>query len=86
MSEIADTSFASRWQRLDKGQLVKWAVYSLLLLNWGYYAIEEYYMASHVLRQGGSFLQWTEEFATTIDEFAWFGLLFMLELETYSLD
>jgi len=84
--EIADTSLAGRWQRLDKGQLVKWTVYSLLLLNWGYYAIEEFYIASHTLRQGGTFLEWTEEFATTIDEFAWFGLLFMFELETYALD
>jgi len=55
-------------------------------LNWGFYAAEEFYISSHVLRQGGTFLQWTEEFATTIDEFAWFGLLFMFELETYSLD
>jgi len=86
LSEIAATSIASRWQRLDKAQLVKWTVYSLLLLNWGYYAVEEFYISSHVLRQGGTFLQWTEEFATTIDEFAWFGLLFMFELETYSLD
>ena len=86
MSGIADTSFANRWQRLDKGQLVKWTVYSLLLLNWGYYAVEELYISSHVLRQGGTFLQWTQEFATTIDEFAWFGLLFMFELETYALD
>ncbi len=86
MPEIAATSLARRWQRLDKGQLVKWTVYSLLLLNWGYYAIEESYIASHTLRQGGTFLQWTEEFATTIDEFAWFGLLFMFELETYVLD
>ena len=86
MSEFADTSLASRWQRLDKSQLVKWTIYSLLLVNWGFYAIEEFYIASHVLRQGGTFLQWTEEFATTIDEFAWFGLLFMFELETYTLD
>ena len=86
MQEIAVTSLASRWQTLDKGQLVKWTVYFLLLLNWGFYAIEEVYIASHMLRQGGSFLQWTEEFATTIDEFAWFGLLFMFELETYMLD
>lgn len=85
MLDSADTSLASRWQRLDKGQLVKWTVYSLLLLNWGYYAIEEAYISSHVLRQGGTFLQWTEEFATTIDNFAWFGLLFMFELETYVL-
>jgi len=86
LPEIADTSLSGRWQKLDKGQLVKWTIYSLLLLNWGYYAMEEVYIASHVLRQGGTFLQWTEEFATTIDEFAWFGLLFMFELETYALD
>ena len=86
MTEFADTRLAGRWQKLDKGQLVKWTVYSLLLVNWAYYAVEEFYIASHVLRNGGTFLQWTEEFATTIDEFAWFGLLFMFELETYSLD
>lgn len=86
MTDIAATTLASRWQRLDKGQLIKWTVYSLLLINWAYYAIEEIYISSHVLSQGGTFLQWTEEFATTIDEFAWFGLLFMFELETYSLD
>jgi len=85
-SEIAASRLTSRWQGLDKGQLVKWTIYSLLLLNWGYYAVEEVYIASHTLRQGGTFLQWTEEFATTIDEFAWFGLLFMFELETYALD
>ena len=61
-------------------------MYSLLLLNWAYYAVEEFYIASHVLREGGTFLQWTQEFATTIDEFAWFGLLFAFELETYALD
>ena len=86
MSEIAATKTPGLWQRLDKGQLIKWTIYSLLLLNWGFYAIEEMYISSHVLSQGGTFLQWTEEFATTIDEFAWFGLLFMLELETYVLD
>jgi hypothetical protein len=86
LTEFADTRLAGRWQKLDKGQLVKWTIYSLLLLNWAYYAVEEFYIASHVLRNGGTFLQWTEEFATTIDEFAWFGLLFMFELETYSLD
>ncbi len=86
LSEIVTTRLVSRWQRLDKGQLIKWTVYSLLILNWAYYAVEEFYIASHVLRQGGTFLQWTEEFATTIDEFAWFGLLFMFELETYALD
>ena len=86
MSDIAITSLLLRWRSLDKGQLVKWTIYILLLFNWVFYAVEEAYIASHVLSQGGTFLQWTEEFATTIDEFAWFGLLFMFELETYTLD
>jgi len=76
----------SIWRKLDKGQVLKWTIYSLLLINWGYYFIEEIYISSHTLRQGGTFLDWTREFATTIDEFAWFGLLFMFELETYALD
>ena len=35
MQEIVATSLVSRWQSLDKGQLVKWTVYFLLLLNRG---------------------------------------------------
>jgi hypothetical protein len=72
-------------KKLDKGQLIKWTVYSLLLINFGYYFFEEMYIASHTLRNGGSFLEWTTEFATSIDELGWFGLLFMFELETYAL-
>ena len=30
-------------------------------------------------------MQWAQEFATTIDELGWFGLLFVFELETYLL-
>lgn len=72
-------------RKLDKGQIIKWAVYSLLLVNFFYYFVEEMYIASHTLRQGGSLLEWTREFATSIDELGWFGLLFMFELETYAL-
>jgi hypothetical protein len=84
LTKTADLKTA--WKNLDKAQLLKWTVYLLLLINWGYYFLEEIYISSHTLRQGGSFLDWTREFATTIDEFAWFGLLFMFELETYQLD
>ena len=38
------------------------------------------------MRQGGDLFQWTEAFATTIDNFAWYGLLFAFELETYALE
>ena len=61
-------------------------VYSLLLLNFAFYIAEDWNRAMHVLRDGGTFLQWTSEFATSIDELAWFGLLFMFELETYALE
>jgi hypothetical protein len=69
----------------DKAQIIKWTVYSLLVLNFFYYFIEEIYISSHTLSEGGTFMMWMEEFATSIDELGWFGLIFMMELETYSL-
>ncbi|MFT5710215.1 MAG: hypothetical protein ACI8QT_000907 [Halioglobus sp.] len=35
------------------------------------------------MRNSGSFLDWTSAFAPSIDELAWFVLLFLFELETY---
>lgn len=71
------------YQRVHPQQLIKWTVYALLLFNWFYYAWDEWSMAQYTLRHGGSLLEWTSAFATTIDEGAWFGLLFLWELETY---
>jgi len=70
---------------LDISQIIKWAVYTLLLINFGYYFFEELNIASHTLRNGGGFLDWTREFATTIDEIAWLSLIFLFEAETYML-
>jgi hypothetical protein len=69
----------------DKGQVIKWTVYSLLFLNFGYYFVEELYIASHTLRNGGSLIQWGQELATTIDEIGWLGLILLFEMETYAL-
>lgn len=69
----------------DKGQVIKWTVYGLLLLNFFYYLHEEWYIASHTLARGGGILDWMREFATVIDELGWFGLLFAFEMETYAL-
>jgi hypothetical protein len=66
-------------------QFIKWVVYSLLVVNFGYYFIEEIYISSHTLRSGGNLIEWLGEFATTIDEFAWISLLFLFELETYQI-
>jgi len=67
-------------------QIVKWTVYIFLLVNWGFYIIEDWTRAAHTLTADSTFLQWTSEFATSIDESAWFILLFMFELETYILE
>jgi len=67
-------------------QAIKWAVYTLLIINWIYYIFEDANRAAHTLHAASTFLDWTSEFATSIDESAWFLLLFMYELETYIVD
>ena len=67
-------------------QVVKWVVYGLLIINWGFYILEDWDRALHTLGPGATLLDWTGEFATSIDESAWFVLLFMFELETYVLE
>lgn len=66
-------------------QAVKWTVYTLLLVNFGYYIAEDVIRGAHTLTAESTFLQWTSNFAVTMDEAAWFILLFMFELETYAL-
>ncbi len=67
-------------------QWIKWTVYALLLINFGFYIVEDWTRALHTLHAGSGFLDWTSSFATTIDESAWFLLLLMFELETYVVD
>ena len=67
-------------------QIVKWSVYIFLLINWGFYIVEDWTTAAHTLTADSTFLDWTSAFATSIDESAWFILLFMFELETYILE
>ena len=67
-------------------QVVKWTVYTLLIVNFVFYIFEDWSRALHTLDAGSTFLDWTGEFATSIDESAWFLLLFMFELETYILE
>jgi hypothetical protein len=69
----------------DKRQIIKWVIYSLLLINFVLYFRDDWQIALHTMRNGGTFLDWTGAFATTIDELAWFMLLLLLELETYVL-
>lgn len=77
------------WRGIDLHklqQLIKWLVYGFLIINWGFYILEDWDRAVHTLGPESTFLDWTREFATSIDESAWFVLLFMFELETYVLE
>lgn len=67
-------------------QAIKWTVYTLLLINFVFYIYEDWTRSLHVLTPDSSWFDWTTEFATSIDESAWFFLLFMFELETYVLE
>ena len=67
-------------------QTIKWTVYALLIVNFVYYIFEDWNRAVHTLHAGSTLLDWTGEFATSIDEIGWFLLLFMFELETYIID
>ena len=64
-------------------QSIKWIVYSLLLINWGYYIFEDWSVAQHTLSPGDSLLKWMNSYATTLDEMAWFTMLLLFEIETY---
>ena len=64
-------------------QVVKWIVYSILIVNFGYYIYEDTARVFHTLTPESTILDWTENFANSIDLLAWFTLLGLLELETY---
>lgn len=71
--------------KVDPRQILKAVIYVLLLVNFAQYVIDDLTIASFQRRNGGTFLQWTSSFATTIDLCAWFVLLLLFELETYVL-
>lgn len=79
----ADPAAAGR--KFDYRQLIKVAVYSLLLVNFVHYVSNDIEIAKHTVHDGWRIVDWTSAFATTLDELAWFLLLLLLELETYLL-
>ncbi|MEM7431499.1 MAG: hypothetical protein AAF351_06120 [Pseudomonadota bacterium] len=67
-------------------QIIKWTVYSLLIINWGFYVYEDWTRAAFTLNENSTWFDITTAYATTLDQLAWFTLLFMFELETYVLE
>jgi hypothetical protein len=64
-------------------QTLKWIIYTLLILNFGYYLFDDWRAAQSTLLPDASFLEMTSAYATTFDEIGWFFIIFLLELETY---
>ncbi len=82
MSTLLNLPF---YRAINPRQVIKWTVYTLLLLNWGLYIAEDWQTALHTLGKDSTLLDWTSTFGTTLDTTAWFGLLTLWELETYIL-
>lgn len=61
-------------------------MYTLLLVNFAFYIAEDWNRVAYTLMSESTILDWTAEFATSIDEVGWILLLCMLELETYVLE
>lgn len=64
-------------------QTLKWIIYTLLILNFGYYLFDDHRAAQSTLLPGATLLQITSAYATTFDELGWFFIIFLLEVETY---
>jgi len=60
-------------------------VYTLLIINFVFYIMEDWERTLYSLNATSTLLDWTREFAVSIDETAWLLLLVMFELETYTL-
>ena len=72
-------------QSFEIRQTIKWLVYTLVIINFGFYIRNDLLIAGHTLYSGSSLLEISRAFATTIDESAWIILLLLFELETYLL-
>ena len=82
-SAMMDNTSSPRQFLAKHQQTIKWVVYALLIINFGYYLFDDSRAAQSTLLPGASFLEITSAFATTFDEIGWFVLLFLLEVETY---
>lgn len=64
-------------------QAIKWTVYVLLVVNWGFYIADDWRAAQFTVMPGDSIARWMNAYATSLDELAWFTMLFLFEAETY---
>ena len=66
-------------------QFVKWTVYLSLIVNFGFYLVDDYQVHVATLPPDASLNDVLTTWSTSIDMLAWLGLVFLFELETYAL-
>lgn len=66
-------------------QVIKWAVYLALIVNFGIYFYDDWMAHKSALASDAPWSDVLKQFSTSIDVAAWLGLVFLFELETYAL-
>ncbi len=66
-------------------QRLKYIVYGSLVLNLGRFVWDDYFAMQAALPVDASLSDYLTQFSTSIDMFAWVGLVFLFELETYAI-
>lgn len=79
------TKTSNPYSKFDLKIAIKAVVYTILFINYIYYINFDFTVAAHTLFEGSTLGEILRAFATTIDETAWIGLIFIYELETYAL-
>jgi hypothetical protein len=66
-------------------QIIKYSVYSWLVVDFGFYMTDDYLAYRAALPENALLADIVQQFSTSIDMAAWLGLVFLFELETYAL-
>lgn len=66
-------------------QVIKWTVYLSLLVNFGFYLVDDMQVHVASLPPDAPLPDILTTYSTSIDMFAWLGLVLLFELETYQL-
>ena len=80
---ITSLPFGLKGETLQQG--IKWAVYLLLAINFVPYLQEDWHAMLNGMPPNPTWLDWTGNFATSMDVVAWLSLLILFEIETYVL-
>ena len=81
-----DSKQATYWNHEKLYQLFKYAIYILILFNVIYFMFEDYAASSHTYKNGISLADIGNAFSASVDSVAWYVLLIIFELETYTLE